>query len=107
VARHTTIQLIDDIDGGVAQETVKFAVDGVDNEIDLSAKNADKLRYALEKWIRVGRIVGARRRPRGRPVAVTSADNSAIRQWAKAHGYDIAIRGRISAEVVRAYRAAS
>jgi hypothetical protein len=43
MAKRTIHMLIDDIDGGDADETVKFAVDGVQYEIDLSKKNAAKM----------------------------------------------------------------
>ncbi len=38
LARTTTVQLIDDLDGSMAAETVRFAVDGRCYEIDLSAE---------------------------------------------------------------------
>jgi hypothetical protein len=43
VAKQTITKLIDDLDKGEADETVKFGLDGVQYEIDLSAKNAAKL----------------------------------------------------------------
>jgi hypothetical protein len=43
MARRTQVILEDDLDGGTADRTVTFAVDGVTYEVDLSEKNADKL----------------------------------------------------------------
>jgi Lsr2 len=40
---------IDDIDGGAAEGTVRFALDGTDYEIDLSGKHSAELRDALRK----------------------------------------------------------
>jgi Lsr2 len=40
VAQKVTVELEDDLTGGPADETVRFAVDGTGYEIDLSAKNA-------------------------------------------------------------------
>ena len=45
--------LIDDLDGGEANETVSFAIDGSSYEIDLSDLNAKKLRDALTVQVRV------------------------------------------------------
>ncbi len=47
MARTTTVQLIDDIDGSQAAETVRFAVDGRTYEIDLSTEHAEGLRHSL------------------------------------------------------------
>jgi hypothetical protein len=44
MARKTYVELIDDINGDKAEETVSFALDGVAYEIDLTAENAEKLR---------------------------------------------------------------
>jgi hypothetical protein len=41
---------------------VAFTLDGVTYEIDLSTKNANKLRAVFEPWIEAGRRVGGRRR---------------------------------------------
>ena len=36
---------IDDIDGGAAEGTVRFALDGTEYEIDLNAKHSDHIRW--------------------------------------------------------------
>ena len=65
MAKKVTVTLVDDFDGdGPADETVEFSIDGVSYEIDLSAKNAKKLREDLKQWIEAGRRVGGRRRGR-------------------------------------------
>jgi hypothetical protein len=98
-----SIVLEDDIDGSDADETVTFALDGTTYEIDLSAKNAAKLRDALAPYI------GHARRTAGRRSSGRSSSRSAkrdvadIRAWAKANGYKVSERGRISAEVQAAY----
>jgi hypothetical protein len=110
VAKETYTKLIDDLDGGEAHETVKFGLDGHSYEIDLSTKNATKLRNVLlpylERGSRVaGRTVGAVRtggRARGGAVAERE-QNKAIRAWAQRKGYDVAPRGRIRQEVVDQY----
>ena len=48
--KQTITQLIDDIDGGKAEETVMFAIDGTNYEIDLGRKNAARLRDLLNGY---------------------------------------------------------
>lgn len=98
------VVLEDDLDGGEAAETVSFSLDGISYEIDLSAKNAGKLRDTFAVYVGSARRVGGRRRKgsaKGR--STSSAD---IRAWARANGWDIPDRGRIAAEVREAYAAA-
>jgi hypothetical protein len=47
MAQRMEIQLFDDVDGTAATQTVRFAMDGRDFEVDLNDKNAPKLRKAL------------------------------------------------------------
>ena len=111
MARETFTKLIDDLDGGEAHETVKFGLDGHFYEIDLSTKNANKLRNALAGYVEggtrvTGRSVAAvgRGAGRGRGSAVAERDqNKAIRAWAQRKGLDVAPRGRIKSEIVEQY----
>lgn len=65
MAKKVTVTLVDDFDGsGAADDTVEFGLDGVTYEIDLSTKNATKLRGDLKQWVAAGRRVGGRRRGR-------------------------------------------
>lgn len=105
MAQKVQVVLVDDIDGGDAAETVSFSLDGVGYEIDLSAANAASLREAFGPWAAAGRRVSGRRsagRGRGRG----NSDASKIREWAKANGYKVSERGRVSAEIREAYAAA-
>jgi len=106
--------LVDDIDGGEADETVRFAIDGVQYEIDLSEKNAAKMRQALAKYVGAGSKVGRAGRstartalPRGRAAAaaVDRDQNRAIREWAQAKGIAVSDRGRIKGDIVERYHA--
>ena len=97
----TTLQ--DDIDGSDATETVRFALDGVEWEIDLSERNANRLRNSLSDFIAHGRKVGGKRR---KPTSSSQTDTKAIRKWAEATGIEVSARGRIPTEVVERYRAA-
>jgi hypothetical protein len=100
---------IDDIDGGDAEGTVRFALDGTDYEIDLNNKHTDELHKALDKYIPHARKVGGTRRaPRGAGRRSTSAvDTHKVREWAKEQGIDIKDRGRVPANVVEQYRTAT
>lgn len=110
VAKQIIHKLVDDLDGGDADETVKFALDGVQYEIDLSAANAEKLRDVFATYIahgtKVGRggVVVGGRAARGRGGATADREqNKAIRAWAKKAGKDISARGRIPQEIVDEY----
>ena len=109
MARRVTVSLMDDLDGqSEASETVAFAVDGVSYEIDLSSKNAERLRKDLSRWVDVARRVGRRRRGHSgaSPGGSTSrAESAAMRDWARRRGYEVADRGRLPADIVDAYRA--
>lgn len=104
MAQKVSIILVDDIDGSEATQTVSFGLDGTTYEIDLNDKNAGKLRDALATYVGHGRKVGAAPR-RGRrsaaPADVPSAKE--VREWARANGFDVPDRGRVSADVRAAY----
>jgi Lsr2 len=100
---------IDDIDGGEADGTARFALDGTEYEIDLSSKHNDELRSALGKYIEHARKVGgpARKATPARGGRKPSAvDTAAVRAWARDNGYDIKDRGRVAAELVAKYKEA-
>ncbi|MDG4795448.1 Lsr2 family protein [Micromonospora sp. WMMD1082] len=113
MAKQIIHKLVDDLDGGDADETVKFALDGVQYEIDLSALNAEKLRDVFTPYVthgtKVGRggvVVGGRTPRGGQARNTASADreqNKAIRAWARKAGKDISDRGRIPQEIVDEY----
>ncbi|MGQ0630891.1 MAG: histone-like nucleoid-structuring protein Lsr2 [Sporichthyaceae bacterium] len=101
MASKTLVILEDDLDGGAAEETVKFSLDGVSYEIDLSAKNAAKLRTALAAYVGSGRRVGGRS-ARGKGPGAKAAGNrtAEIRAWARAQKLVVNERGRIPAEII-------
>jgi hypothetical protein len=105
VAQRVQVILEDDIDGGQAEETVTFSLDGVSYEIDLSRKNANKMRDAFALYVGSARKVGGRRR-RGSAKSSKAGSSAEIREWARNNGWDIPERGRIAAEVREAYEAA-
>ncbi|MFI7024585.1 MULTISPECIES: histone-like nucleoid-structuring protein Lsr2 [unclassified Micromonospora] len=112
MARKVITVLTDDLDGGKADRTVEFSLDGVSYTIDVSDENAGVLRKALDPFINAGRRLGRGSADTGRgPRRVTAAapgmnreQNRAIREWAVSNGYKISERGRIPVEVVEAYK---
>jgi Lsr2 len=114
MAQKTIVQLIDDIDQGEAEETVSFAIDGASYEIDLSAKNAAKLRDTLAIYVANARRSGRGAAPRngsaprrGRPGRCDREQTQAIREWARKNGFKVGEKGRIPGNVLEAYHAQS
>ncbi|GAB2796532.1 histone-like nucleoid-structuring protein Lsr2 [Amycolatopsis magusensis] len=112
MAQKVLVEMIDDIDGGTATQTVPFGLDGVQYEIDLSDDNAANLRDELSRFVAAGRRTGGRkvRLATGESTSSSSgADRERARQvrdWARDNGYQVSERGRISAEITEAFEAA-
>lgn len=108
MARKVVTLLEDDLDGTEASETVSFALDGSEYEIDLNNDHASELRGALERFTAVARQTsGGRGRPAARKASSHGGpDAKAVRQWAAENGIQVNTRGRIQAEVVEKYEAA-
>jgi hypothetical protein len=105
MAQKVQVLLVDDLDGGEADETVSFSVDGASYEIDLSSANAKKLRDSLQPFVEKSRKAGSAR-GRKRQRAASSRERSAeIRAWAKDRGIKVNERGRIPASVIEQYEA--
>jgi hypothetical protein len=113
VAQKIQTLFIDDIDGGAAEGTVRFALDGTEYEIDLNAEHTEELRSALGRYVSHARKVGgsARRAGRGAGRASRGAgpvlNTTEIRNWAREQGYDIKDRGRVPGDLVAKYQAAT
>jgi hypothetical protein len=110
MAKQVITLLTDDLDGGEADRTVEFGLDGVTYTIDLSEKNAGKLRKALDPYLsvatRAGRTGADARGGRRGAVSTGRASrdqNQAIREWATKNGYEVSERGRIPSSIVEAY----
>ncbi|GAA5067795.1 Lsr2 family protein [Streptomyces sp. SID10815] len=109
MAQKVQVLLVDDLDGGEADETVTFALDGKTYEIDLTTANADKLRGLLEPYLKNGRRTGGRASG-GRKARATSGgsqDTAQIRAWAKENGLEVNDRGRVPASIREAYETAN
>src|SRR5437763_16290794 len=109
MAQKTIVQLIDDLDQGAADETVRFGLDGTNYEIDLSAKNAAKLRDMLANYVANARRAGrsGTRSPgnarRGSPARGDREQTQAIREWGRKNGWKVGSKGRIPADLLDAY----
>lgn len=109
MAQKVEVLLIDDLEGGSADETVRFGLDGVSYEIDLSDGNAAQLRDALTPYVqRARKSSGRSTRTRGsRARGSSSRERSAeIRSWARQQGISVNERGRIPSWIVEKYQAA-
>ena len=110
MAQKVQTLFIDDIDGSAADGTVRFGLDGTGYEIDLNSEHAQALRDALALYISAARRVSASTRrqvPNGRKAPVNGVNTTEIREWAKAQGIEVKDRGRVPAELVVKFKAAT
>ena len=107
MAQRVTTTLEDDLDGGRADETVRFAVGGAAYEIDLSTKNAAAFRKQLAPFLAHARRAGLGQPRRAARTVASRQRSGDIRAWAKDHGVAVSERGRIPASVMEQYQAAA
>ena len=110
MAQKVQTLFVDDLDGSAADGTVRFALDGTDYEIDLNTEHAQALRDALAPYVSAARRAGgaARRSARtGRRAAANGLNTTEVREWAKAQGIEVKDRGRVPAELVVKFKAAT
>ncbi len=115
MAQRVQVQMVDDLDGSEASQTVPFSLDGVTYEIDLSEENASTLRDELARYVAAARRIGGRkvRLATGQSLGGASGSGSGtdrernrqIREWAQANGYEVAERGRLSSEIIAGFEA--
>ncbi|MDQ6949946.1 MAG: Lsr2 family protein [Actinomycetota bacterium] len=118
MAERVTVELVDDLDGSVADETVHFTWEGKSLVVDLNKKNADKLRKAIGPFVAAARPDGTvpapapRRRVSSssssgkRRDAGSGAATSVIRAWARENSIEVPDRGRLKPDVIQAWEAA-
>ena len=110
MAQKVQTLFIDDLDGNEADGTVRFRLDGTEYEIDLNAKHTQELRDALARYVTAARRVGGgTRRPArgGRSAPGSELNTTEVRERAKAQGIDVKDRGRVPAELVVKFKAAT
>jgi len=103
MATRIVTELFDDIDGSDATQTVRFALDGVEYEIDLSDRNANRLRNSFAEFIGHARKVSGRRRNPAVSFGANMSKAGPMREWLIEHGYDVSERGRIPAWLQQVY----
>ncbi|MDO5677623.1 MAG: Lsr2 family protein [Propionibacteriaceae bacterium] len=109
MARLVRVVHTDDLDGTEGARPIEFSIGGDVYSVDLTEANAAKLRAALEPYIAVAEKVGRKRSGRSASAQAPrkGPSNSDVRDWARANGYKVSDRGRISAEIIAAYEAAN
>ena len=103
MAQKVQVLYVDDIDGKEANQTVEFALDGTRYEIDLSEKNASKLRDTLAPYVGAGRKLARTGRPYRR--TDLGPNPREVRAWAKKKKLKLSPRGRIPADILEQYKA--
>jgi hypothetical protein len=106
MAQKVTVALEDDLTGGPAAETLRFALDGTAYEIDLNAKNGTAFRKQLAPYMEHARKTGRAPARRAGRAASSRQRSGDIRAWAKEQGLAVSDRGRIPAGVAEQYHAA-
>jgi hypothetical protein len=90
-------------------QSISFTLDGKVLEIELSRENAEKLREIFAPYIAVARRGDERPARRQQRMSTASTTppiaTGPIREWAAANGFTVSTRGRISAQVMKAYKA--
>lgn len=120
MAERVIRELVDDIDGGKAEETIHFAMDGKAYKIDLSKANAKKFRAAMAPYVDFATVdksrttPGRRAKTNGAAPKVGNAEATKMREWARGRsqeeireaarklGVEVADRGRLSTAAIAA-----
>lgn len=101
MVKRTKLIVSDDIDGSPAHETINFALNGEEFEIDLTREHAAELEAMFGVWIaRARHIKGTRRHE-----SVVPGTPRAMREWANSRGIHCPAKGRIPATVKEQYLA--
>ena len=99
----TKTVLVDDMDGGEADVTIAFALNGEGYSMDLSNKNAEAFYAALKPWLSVATRNKAVQETTVRNYLAGVEQRAAIREWAIGKGMEISPRGRIPQEIADEY----
>src|SRR5512144_2365031 len=103
------MQSFDDLDGSPATHTIRYGFADDTYEIDLNDEHAQEFEELLTRYIEHSRKVAEvppqpqprqRRGRRGGGERRSPEELQAIRQWARAEGFQVSDRGRIKAEIL-------
>jgi len=104
LATRIVTEVRDDLDGSDATQAVRFALDGVEYEIDLSERNANRFRQSIAEFVGHARKVSGRRdRKPDLSVGADMSEAGPMRRWLMEYGYDVSERGRIPAWLQQVY----
>lgn len=107
------VELIDDLDGTPATDSINFALDGVSYTIDLNDEHVNELRSALDPYLSAARKADFNAKTTKSSTASSSSSSSGskrsdladVRTWANENGHSVSSRGRIPQSVLDAYDA--
>ncbi|QFG10403.1 nucloid associated Lsr2-like [Mycobacterium phage Anthony] len=114
MARIKIEKVLDDFDPNKeADESRVIGWEGYDYVIDLTTRNYKQLLKDLTPYLEAAHMKV--KQPRGRtrtnievaPRNAGKQERTAIREWARENGYEVATRGNIAKEIVDAYNAAN
>lgn len=98
------VHLEDDLTGGPADETVRFGLEGMHYELDLSTRHAVELRRQLARFVEHARLVRPQRsRARAARTTASRERSREIRAWAEQEGFSVAEHGRLPGNVIHEY----
>ncbi len=103
MVQKVSVVLEDDLTGGPAEQTIRFAFEGSDYEIDLNARNTAVFGEQLAPYLEHARRAGRAPSRRSGRAAAGRQRSGDIRAWAKEHGLAVSERGRIPASMVEQY----
>jgi len=107
MAQLVTVNLVDDLDGGIAEETLRFSYRGSDYEIDLSKKNATAFDKAMERFVAKARKTKGTtpRSTRKESGSGLSRDELAeVRAWATKNKIKVSPRGRVAGDIIARFQ---
>lgn len=99
----TRTVLVDDMDGGDAETTIAFVINGESYSLDLSESNAAKFHQALHPFITAAKERAAKHTSALDAELAGVEQRTAIREWARKKGLEISDRGRIPQDIIDAY----
>ena len=98
--------LVDDMDGGDADVTIAFVINGEGYSMDLSNENADAFHRALAPWLAIATKGRNDREATVKNYLAGVEQRAALRKWAAQKGLDVSARGRIPQEITDEYNRA-
>jgi hypothetical protein len=114
MAQKVTVTISSDLSGETDAHKVDFGLDGVGYEIDLTEAEHQELKGLLGQFVSCARKAGSAAK-RGRPAkatptaesagtGLTKDERQAVRDFAAAHGVELAKRGRLAELAITAWR---